>query len=550
MPDTSTSLFESAVAAIGSGRLEDARAVVPQLERHPDSPAAGWHRLGCLFFDAGDIETALDVLRSAIRREPRNARFRFDLARVLRAARQNEQAVEQLEAACRLDPADPRGPHMMGVLHLEQGLVDGAMAWLGRATAAGGDDADLFADRGLAFQAQGDLDAAEADYRAALQRNPEHVAALRGLTRLARRRKYSADVIDTLIPRIVRLDNGGLLAEAAGLLAAADRRDEAVTLLESRLAGISDREGRMEIHFRLGELFDTAGDPDAAMDHFLAANSLKKARFDPLHYEGLVDRLLASFDAQSMRSMPTADHGDRRPVFIVGMPRSGTSLVEQVIASHSHAFGAGELGDMGLLALSTGGGGVDYPESVRRLTSSDVAALAANYQARLDALAPGAMRVTDKMWQNFEFLGFIALLFPDSRVIHCTRDPLDTGLSCFFQHFFGSGVSFSYDLGNIGAYYRQYCRIMEHWKAVLQVPILDVSYEALVEAPEQSMRRLLEFVGLDWQPACLRFFETERVVRTASFEQVRRPMYKTSIGKHQRYRRWLGPLQRALRDPD
>jgi tetratricopeptide (TPR) repeat protein len=518
LPDTSASLFESAVAAIGSGRLEDARAVVPQLELHPDSTAAGWHRLGCLFFDAGDIETALGVLRGAIRREPRNARFRFDLARVLRAAGQNDQAVEQLEAACRLDPADPRGPHMMGVLHLEQGLVDGAMAWLGRATAAGGDYADLFADRGLAFQAQGDLDAAEADYRAALQRNPEHVAALRGLTRLARRRT--------------------------------DRRDEAVTLLESRLAGITDREGRMEIHFRLGELFDTAGDPDAAMDHFLAANSLKKARFDPLHYKGLVDRLLASFDADSMRSMPTADHGDRRPVFIVGMPRSGTSLVEQVIASHSHAFGAGELGDMGLLALSTGGGGVDYPESVRRLTSSDVAALAANYQARLDALAPGAMRVTDKMWQNFEFLGFIALLFPDSRVIHCTRDPLDTGLSCFFQHFFGSGVSFSYDLGNIGVYYRQYCRIMEHWKAVLQVPILDVSYEALVEAPEQSMRRLLEFVGLDWQPACLRFFETERVVRTASFEQVRRPMYKTSIGKHQRYRRWLGPLQRALRDPD
>ena len=550
MPDTSASLFESAVAAIGCGRLEDARAVVPQLERQPDSAAADWHRLGCLFFDAGDIETAIGVLRGAACRAPGNAGIQFDLARVLRAAGQNEQAVEPLQAACRLDPSDPRGPHMMGVLHLEQGLIDDAIAWLERATAAGGDYADLFADRGLAFQAQGNLDAAEADYRAALQRNPDHVGALRGLTRLARRRKDPAEVIDALMPRIVGLDNGGLLAEAAGLLAAADRSEEAVTLLESRLAGISEAEGRMEVHFRLGELFDTAGQPDAAMDHFLAANSLKNARFDPLHYKSLVDRLVASFDAESMRRLPTADHGDRRPVFIVGMPRSGTSLVEQVIASHSQAFGAGELSDMGMLALSTGRGGVDYPESVRRLSRGDVAALAASYQARLDALAPGAVRVTDKMWQNFEFLGFIALLFPDSRVIHCTRDPLDTGLSCFFQHFFGSGVSFSYDLGNIGAYYRQYCRIMEHWKAVLQVPILDVSYEALVEAPEESIRRLLEFVGLDWQPACLRFFETERVVRTASFEQVRRPIYQTSVGKHQRYQRWLGPLQRALRDPD
>ena len=545
MPDTSTSLFESAVAAIGSGRLEDARAVVPQLERHPDSPAAGWHRLGCLFFDAGDIETALDVLRSAIRREPSNARFRFDLARVLRAAGQNEQAVEQLEAACRLDPADPRGPHMMGVLHLEQGLVDGAMAWLGRATAAGGDDADLFADRGLAFQAQGDLDAAEADYRAALQRNPEHVAALRGLTRLARRRKCSADVIDTLIPRIVRLDNGGLLAEAAGLLAAADRRDEAVTLLESRLAGISDREGRMEIHFRLGELFDTAGDPDAAMDHFLAANSLKKARFDPLHYEGLVDRLLASFDAQSMRSMPTADHGDRRPVFIVGMPRSGTSLVEQVIASHSHAFGAGELGDMGLLALSTGGGGVDYPESVRRLTSSDVAALAANYQARLDALAPGAMRVTDKMWQNFEFLGFIALLFPDSRVIHCTRDPLDTCLSIYFQNF-NANHPYAGDLELLGEYYTQYTELMQHWRQVLYIPILDVQYEELVNNQEQTSRTIIDFLQLEWNDKCLDFYKTKRVVATASFDQVRQPMYTKSVGRWHVYEKHLEPLLSAL----
>jgi tetratricopeptide (TPR) repeat protein len=542
-------LFASAIAAIESGHIEDARVVVQHLECRPDTLAADWRRLGCLFFEAGDIEMAMGALHRATRREPRDAGIRFELARVLRAAGQNEQAVEELEAACRLDPSDPRGPHLMGVMHLEQGLIDGAIAWLAKAASAGGDSPDLFADRGLAFQAQGDMDAAEAAYRAALQRDPEHIGALRGLARLARRRTPREEAVETLISSIVRTDNGGLLAEAAGLLAAAGRREEALALLESRLAGIADREGRMEMHFRLGELFDIAGDSDAAMEHFLTANRLKDARFDPLHYQGLVDRLLASFDAESIQGLPRASHGDRRPVFIVGMPRSGTSLVEQVIASHSQAFGAGELSDMGLLALSAGGGGVEYPESVRGLSATEVTAMATAYQRRLDALAPGALRVTDKMWQNFEFLGFIELLFPESRVIHCVRDPMDTGLSCFFQHFFGSGVSFSYDLENIGAYYRQYRRIMEHWKAVLQIPILDVSYEALVEAPEAGMRRLLEFVGLDWQPACLRFFETERVVRTASFEQVRKPIYHTSVGKHRRYRHWLGPLEQALRDP-
>ena len=152
------------------------------------------------------------------------------------------------------------------------------------------------------------------------------------------------------------------------------------------------------------------------------------------------------------------------------------------------------------------------------------------------------------MWQNFEFLGFAALLFPDSRVIHCRRDPMDMGLSCFFQHFYGAGVAFAYDLTHIGAYYRQYRRVMSHWREALPLPILEVSYERLVADTDNETRRIVEFLGLPWDPSCLRFFETERVVGTASYEQVRRPVYGTSVGRHRDYRQWLDPLARALED--
>jgi hypothetical protein len=228
------------------------------------------------------------------------------------------------------------------------------------------------------------------------------------------------------------------------------------------------------------------------------------------------------------------------------MPRSGTSLVEQILASHPAVHGAGELTEIGLMALSTAAGGREYPESVRGLDARSVNAMAAAYGRRLDALAPKAERVVDKMWQNFEYLGFAAMLLPAARIIWCRRDPADLGLSCFFQHFFGDGVPFAYDLAHIGCMVREHERAMAHWRAVLDLDILDLTYETLVADPEAQIRRLVKFAGLPWDPACLRFHQTERVVRTASHAQVRRPLYSSSVGRHRAYARWLGPLYRAL----
>lgn len=541
-------LLASARDDLAAGRTEAFRTVLSRLRALAGSSAPRWRELGDLYGRAGDPENACQAAVRAVGLAPRDAALRVALAGLLREVGRPAEAVDHVEAACRLDPTAPEPCHLMGVLHLDQGLSAAAVDWLLRARAAGGNTAGLHSDLGLALQTEGRLDEAEKSYRRCLEIDPANESALRGLARLARLRRQPEKGLAVLEPLAADIRSGGLLAELGGLMSTAGRPEEARRLLETRLDGIAEEEGRMEIHFRLAELYDAIDDPDTAMQHLRRANRMKGAVFDVQHYAGLVDRLLKAFDRDAMSQAPRATHGDDRPVFIVGMPRSGTSLVEQILASHSRVFGAGELADMGLLALSTASGQGEYPETVRSLTPDQVERLAGIYRRRLDSLAPEARRVTDKMWQNFEFLGFAALLFPESRVIHCVRDPMDTALSCFFHHFHGNGMAFAYDLQDLGAYYLQYRRIMTHWRSVLDLPILEVSYESLVADPETGIRELVAFAGLEWEPACLRFFETDRIVRTASLEQVRRPIYRTSVGRARRYAPWLGPLASILRE--
>jgi len=543
-----SALLASARAALDRGERQKAGQVLATLAGRAGISHRQWVEIGELYRRAGELAEAESALARAIELAPGEPGARVTLAALLRETGRPAEAVDQLEAACSGEQPDPRAAHLMGVMHLDQGLIAGAREWFSRARAAGSDVADLHADLGLAAQAAGDLEEAEASYRRALAREPGHTRALRGIARLARLRRRPADGLALLEPIGDGLRHGGLLSELGGLLTAAGRLTEAIALLEARLPELAADEDRMEVEFRLGELYDAAGDSDSAMAHLLRANRLKRSVFDPAHYAGLVDRLLAVFSPDAFAGMPAPSHADDRPVFIVGMPRSGTSLVEQILASHREIHGAGELPDLGLLALSTARKGAEYPESVPGLSHEDVDHLAAAYRARLDQIAPDARRVTDKMWQNFEFLGFAALLFPRARVIHCTRDALDTGVSCFFQHFYGAGVPFAYDLAHIGAYYRQYRRIMGHWQNVLPLPILDISYERLVADTEGEIRKMVDFCGLSWDASCLRFFETERVIGTASHDQVRRPVYRTSVGRYRRYRRWLEPLVQALED--
>ena len=403
----------------------------------------------------------------------------------------------------------------------------------------------------------GQYDAALRSYQQALHLDPQCRNAVLGMAHVYERQGKVQQALDLIQPY---LDAGDLGADAAMIFAALcrplKRCDEAVTLLERILSPGGPRldDGqRTTLHFRLGRLYDGSGDFDAAFRHCAQGNALKARQwpFDPQSHHCYIDDMIAAFSPGFMAAAPRAAHGSRRPVFIVGMPRSGTTLVEQILASHPRVFGAGELDEIshiaaGLPALC--GVATPYPRCVASLTASACEQSARRYLDYLQGISPpDTDYVTDKMPANFLHLGLIRLLFPEAPIIHCLRDPMDTCLSCYFQNF-GPGLSFSYNLEHLGVYYREYLRLMDHWRDVLHLPMLEVRYEDLVADQERVSRNIVDFCGLEWDERCLRFYEAPRLAATASYDQVRQPLYKGSVGRWRHYSDHLSSLARAIAD--
>lgn len=319
-------------------------------------------------------------------------------------------------------------------------------------------------------------------------------------------------------------------------------------LLEKNSTQPIPLEDMIPIHFSLGKVYDKLGEYDKVFAHYAQGNASSPADFNIDRQEKQLQHIKESYGADFLRSAPRATHGSQRPVFIVGMPRSGTSLVEQILASHSSIAGGGELKNIKQLVDSIPaliGKGARYPHCVDQLTEAHLNMLADRYLKQLAHISADAVRVTDKMPHNFQHLGLIALLFPEARIIHCVRDPLDTCLSCYFQNF-GDRHDYSFNLEHLAIHYRQYQQIMAHWKNVLDIPIMKVVYEEHVAEPERFARSLIQYCGLEWEDQCLRFHESKRVVHTSSYEQVRRPIYSDSVQRWKHYERYLGPLKRGL----
>jgi len=304
------------------------------------------------------------------------------------------------------------------------------------------------------------------------------------------------------------------------------------------------------MHFAVGKVYMDLDDPDQAFDYFQRGNTLKRERatYSAAATSEHVDRLIAFFDSDRFEQIGT-DFASlcRLPIFIVGMPRSGTTLVEQIIASHPVVSSAGELNDLRRvserLSLVTKSDD-DFPECIAGLEPRNARRLAAGYIERLTSLAPDAQRVIDKMPWNFHALGMIAMFWPRAKIIYCVRDAVDTCVSCYTRYF-QAGQPFSWDLAELGHYYRQQQRLADHWREVLPIPILEVPYEQMVAEQEEMSRKLIDFCGLEWDNRCLEFHKTDRVIKTNPLG-VRRPVYRTSIGRAEKFGAHLDPLRQAL----
>jgi len=332
------------------------------------------------------------------------------------------------------------------------------------------------------------------------------------------------------------------------LLAGVGRASEGIEILKT-LSERTDvpRMLRSRACFQLGRLLDKAKRWDEAFEAVRLGSELRGAIRDP---EGEDRRLQGRMELWTRERLAQTPHSrvqTELPVFILGMPRSGTTLTEQIIGSHPEAYGAGERPN--IIAIGR--------ELFRGSESKGLAAVRQGVVDRitrrelrdLQKLDRDAKRITDKLPQNFLHLGLIELIFPTAKIIHCRRDPMDNCLSCYFQDFGGrENQSYSYDLGHLGHYYRNYVTLMEHWKSVTSLPILELQYEEMVGDQEAMSRRVIDFIGLEWDDACLQFHKSERKVVTLSHEQVRQPMYTSSVKRWKHYERHLGALREALGD--
>ena len=492
---------------------------------------------------------AEQFFRRAIQHDREHGLANLSLGAMLYAQRRPELAVPHLQTGIQRELSNRAGQYTLAVALQELGRLDEAITAYRRLIAAGDEDPAVFARLAAVLEATGDLDGAMAGYEAALEIEPGYPLAAAGLAGILTISWRAGEALALLAPLIDRGDASANLHIAhARALVALGRNDQALL----RLADLVKRPLRPEelvpVHHLLGDLLDKRGEHERAFAHHRRANRMRGSRYDPARHEDLVTRLISVYTREMMDGVPRGSSSDT-PVFIVGMPRAGASLVEQIIAAHPRAAGAGALPHIDLGAGRIGrynNVNLPYPECVPSLRERYLREMSAAYLSRLFVEAEHARKIVDSMWLNYLHIGLIELMFPQARIIHCQRAPLDNGLACFFHDFEEVGEPFSCNLADIGHYYGQYVRLMDHWRATSRLPILELHYEALVRNPESEGRRLIGFLDLAWHPGCLAFHEHKRIVRSWNHGRLHQPLDDASLGWSGHYEQHLGPLRDAL----
>jgi tetratricopeptide (TPR) repeat protein len=485
----------------------------------PDS-AIAFNNLGTAFKDLGNPEAAIECYRKAIGINPAYAEAYGNLGNVLHESGRFERAIESCRRALELNPAYAEAHNNLGNILKDIGQHEGALASFRKALAIDPKCDKAILGESQLFMINGEMGLAEETIKRALELKPDNLEA-RFLLAQARKTQAQDENLTAL-----------MAAEEA---------------VRNNLLALPYRKV-VSLHFALGKSFDDLGDHDRAFPHFIEGNKLKRAtlEYDAAQMTHRFDETIRIFDRDTIERLRGGINLSGVPIFVLGMPRSGTTLVEQIIASHPEVHGAGELLDMPSIAQREVSGTTGFPDNILALDSAILSKWGDDYVASLRKHSPDARRITDKMPNNFWFIGLIHVMLPNAKIIHVNRNPVDTCLSCFTKLFTGI-LNQTYDLSELGRYYVDYDRLMKHWRSVLPAGVfLDVQYEDIVADQETEARRIIDFCDLEWNDACIDFHKHNRQVSTASVMQVRQPIYKTSVERWRHYEKFLDPLLDAL----
>jgi len=579
---------------IGLGRLladrgqwGDAAAAFRRALSLQPKAAECCYLLGRVLVEDGKLEEAVRAFEACVRLAPHHLGAWNQLGRRLVELERFDAAIVAYQAIVAAKPDNRIGWQNLGNIQLHQRRFDEAESAFSRAVGIDPRVAEGWYGIGASRSGAGRSDAAAEALSEALQRDPDHVPSLLEMARLERDAGRFVEALRHLQhAEAQEEDNLSVQFELGATLYLLGRKEEATLALrraiadpehqvdawrllaqmrridapgseeESALRALLHREQldddkRAGLHFALGKICDERGDYQEAFASYAAANEiqLEKQRLDHDDLSGFVDAMIDAFPAPIFSNSEPGGSDSELPVFVLGMPRSGTTLAEQIIRAHPNADGVGEIKAMSeIFNQRFGDAGLrsQLAAAVAALTADDRAALATEYLQQIETIAaPGASRVVDKLPFNFNYIGFLRLLFPRARIVHCVRDPMDNCLSLFFGFFVTRAYVFN-DLEDIGFVYAQYSRLMQHWNSCDIGPIHTLRYESLVGAPEKEVRSLLDFLQLDWDPGCLEFHEQGSAVKTLSAWQVREPIYSRSVGRWRNYEPWLEPLRVTL----
>ncbi|MBI1211709.1 MAG: tetratricopeptide repeat protein [Alphaproteobacteria bacterium] len=470
--------------------------------------------------DLQDYDAALSAGQDALRVKPQNAEALAYIGSIYVDQKKLDQGFDALRRSLALNPNKAEAHNMLGRAYFEANQSEKALECYRKAASLKPDFADPYNNIGMCLKELGRFDEALDALNRALAINPNLIGTY---VNLVDAKKFES------------------------------KDDQHLVALERFAAKIDTlpEERQQHLHFALAKAYDDLKRYDEAFPHLLKGNAIKRRTitYDEQTALNYFERVKSAIAAEVVRDKAGGGTATDLPIFVLGMPRSGTTLVEQIIASHPAVTGGGELKDMSDTVNSVrkrDGVQAPYPEFVVALTPQELAAFGESYARRLATRAPGALHITDKMPSNFYFLALIHLALPNAKVIHTNRNPVDTCLSCFSKLFAGEQLQ-TYDLAEVGRYYRAYHGLMEHWRAVLPpLAFLDVQYEEIVADLEGQARRILDYCGLEWNPRVLDFYKHERPVKTASASQVRKPIYGSSVARWRNYEKFLGPLLQEL----
>ncbi len=481
-PDYADAYAGLATVLFAMGRAEEAAQACRQAIARNPSLAGAYNTLGCALYELARSEEALVAYRKAVERKPDFVEAQCNLGTVLQSLGRTGEALDHYNRCATTTPKE----------------------------------AAYLINKAVLFNEMGEKNAAQGAVEQALDLNPASSVGW-----------YVRSELKTFAPGDVDIEKMEAL------------------LARTNAQGLRVRD-RIYLGFSLGKAWLEAGNSNRAFAYLNEANRLKRSTFsyDAAEMERRFAEIAAEFSPERMKAFADAGDPSKMPIFIIGMPRSGSTLIEQILASHPDIHGAGELTVMrGLVDGLAQARGSSYPALVSGLSQADLAALGRDYLEQVSGLGSGRL-VADKFILNFLFAGLIHAMLPNARIIHCRRDAMDTCLSCYLR-LFRSEMKFAYGLRELGLFYRGYERLMEYWRTLLPPErFCEVRYEDVIDDLETQARRLVDFCGLDWNPACLNFYETRRQIQTST--QVRQPIYPFSVSRWRAYAQHLGPLAEAL----